>query len=351
MTTIGVGILGTGLAFQAIHARMLAELAPRFAVRCVWDPDPARTADAAGWLGARAAQTADDLLDDPAVDVVVIASPARFHAAQALAAISAGKKAVLVEKPLCATPDEADAIARAAQASGTALLVGAMHSHDPAWLAAQDVLANRAFTPALVRSSIILPPNARFEEWSTEPLPPVASPAGDGVAAGGAGVMTPAQMMRLSILELAIHDMPLVRRLLPEGQEPRVLAARLRQPFGYAVSVQVGDVVVDLSGLVHGHWQTDWTLEAVGPQGRLSLDFTPSFVMAGSGAMAWRSPDGVCAHASSGQNGYIGQWLALAAMLDGTHPLPDPWAAAADFRFAHAIAEQAAALIDGGTAE
>lgn len=66
--------------------------------------------------------------------------------------------------------------------------------------------------------------------------------------------------------------------------------------------------------------------------------------------MAWDGPDGAKTHPSSGKNGYIGQWLALAAMLDGTRALPDPWAAAADFRFAHAIAEQAAALIDGGTA-
>ncbi len=336
---IGVGIIGMGLAFQAIHARVLEGMAPRFAVRAVWDPDAARADAGAGWLDARAAASCDDLLADPAVDVVVLASPARFHAQQAIAAMQAGKRAVLVEKPLCATPDEADAIAQAARESGAALLVGAMHLHDPAWLAAQALLAETGFAPALVRSSIVLPPNARFEDWATEPLLPV-------VAGGAPGTMTPAQLMRLCILELAIHDLPLVRHLMPAGAVPRVLSARLRQPFGYAVSVMVGDVVLDLTGILHGHWQTDWTLEATGAQGALRLDFTPSFVDAGSGAMTWQGPDDQRAHAPTGSNGYAGQWGAIDAMLRGDRAMPDPDAVAADFRFAHAIAEQAAALIE-----
>lgn len=335
---IGVGIVGTGLAFQAIHARVLENMAGQFAVRAVWDPDAGRAAVAAQWLGARAAADCDDLFADPSVEVIVIASPARFHAEQAIAAIRAGKRAVLVEKPLCATPEEAEAIAREAQTHGAALLVGAMHQHDPAWGAAQRVLVDTAFKPALVRSSIILPPNARFEEWSTEPLLATA-------AQGTPGAMGPEQLIRLCILELAIHDLPLVRRLLPPGERPLVLAARLRQPFGYAVSVRVGDVLVDLTGMLHGHWQTDWTLEATGSQGALKLDFTPSFVAAGSGTMVWESAEGARVHAPSDCNGYAGQWQAIEAMLRGTRAQPDPWDAAEDFRFAHNIAEQAAALI------
>jgi predicted dehydrogenase len=334
---IGVGIVGTGLAFQAIHARVLADMTGQFAICAVWDPDRDRAAAAAQWLGARAAADCDDLFADPRVDVVVIASPARFHAEQAIAAMRAGKRAVLVEKPLCATPEEAEAVAREAQARGVILLVGAMHTHDPAWLAARDVLADTAFKPALIRSSIVLPPNARFEEWATEPLLSVATQ-------GTPPAMGPDQFMRLCILELAIHDLPLVRRLLPQGERPHVVAARLRQPFGYAVTVRVGDVLVDLSGVIHGHWQTDWTVEATGPQGALKLDFTPSFVAAGSGAMTWEGTGGTRAHLPSESNGYAGQWQAIAAMLRGLRDVPDPWDLAEDFRFAHAIAEEAGAL-------
>jgi len=339
-TPIGVGVVGTGLAFQAIHARVLEDMSQQFSLRAVWDPDGARAAAAAHWLGARVATDCDSLFADPSIDVVVIASPARFHAEQAIAAMRAGKRAVLVEKPLCRTPGEAEAIAREAHMRGVALLVGAMHWHDPAWLAAREVFAKTIFTPALVGSSSILPPNARFEEWTTEPLLPVA-------AQGAPVAMDAAQLMRLCILELAIHDLPLVRRLLPEGQVPRVLAARLRQPFGYAVSVRYGDVLVDLTGFLHGHWQTAWTLDATGPQGSLRLDFTPSFVAAGSGTMVWEGLHDARVHLPSDFNGYAGQWQAIDAILRGARDLPDPREVAEDFRFAHAIAEQAAALVGG----
>lgn len=340
---IGVGILGTGLAFQAIHARVLAELAPGFAVRAVWDPDAGRTSTAAQWLGARAAASCADVLADSSVDVVVIASPARFHADQAIAAMRAGKKAVLVEKPLCAEPEEAEAIASEAARTGCALFVGSMHLHDPAWLAALEVMKAERFAPQLVRSSIVLPPNARFEEWATEPLAAAAAPA------GGPGAMTPGQLMRLAVLELAIHDLPLVCRLVPQGHAPRVLSARLRAPFGYAVSIAVGDVLIDLTALLHGYWQTDWTLEASGADGRLALDFTPSFVSAGSGVMTWTSTSTGKAQTrcslASANNGYAGQWQAIAAVLHGERPAPDPCVVLDDFRFAYAVAEQASALI------
>lgn len=342
-STFGVGVIGAGLAFQAIHARVLAGLPQDFSLRAVWDPNPTRADDAARWLGATAALQCDDMLEDPEIDIVVIASPARFHAEQALAAMRAGKKAVLVEKPLCATPEEADAIASEALATGSALLVGAMHTYDPAWLAARNVIAAAKFAPALVRSSIVLPPNARFEKWATEPLTPALAPS------TGAPGMTPEQMMRLCILELAIHDLPLVRTLLPAGESPRVLSARLRTPTGFAVTVAVGDVLVDLSAVFHGHWQTDWVLEASGAQGRLKLDFTPSFVAAGSGVMAWQGLDGSILQSRASENGYTGQWVAISEMLRGERAIPDPCQIAADFRFAHSIAEQAVQTITGDT--
>ena len=339
--SFGVGVIGAGLAFQAIHARILAGLPQDFTLRAVWDPDSGRASDAAQWLGTTAPSRCEDMLADPEIDVIVIASPARFHAEQAIAAMRAGKKAVLVEKPLCATPDEANAIAREAAAAGTVLLVGAMHAYDPAWLAAREVIAARSFVPALVRSSIVLPPNARFEEWATQPLAAVPSPP--NVMPG----MTPEQLMRLCIMELAIHDLPLVRTLLPEGEMPKVHSARLRNPMGFAVSFTAGDVLVDLSAVLHGHWKTDWALEACSPQGHLKLDFTPSFVTAGSATMTWQSQGESTVQTRTTENGYAGQWRAIADMLRGVRPVPDPGRVAADFCFAHSIAEQAVNALAG----
>jgi predicted dehydrogenase len=60
------------------------------------------------------------LLADADVRLVCVNSPNRLHAAQALAALEAGKD-VVVEKPLCLTLDEADSLCAAAKLHGRVL--------------------------------------------------------------------------------------------------------------------------------------------------------------------------------------------------------------------------------------
>src|SRR5580700_11025111 len=65
----------------------------------------------------------DDILRDPDIDAVVLATPHSRHQAQALAAIAA-KKHVFVEKPLTLDLASARAVADAARKSGLILAVG-----------------------------------------------------------------------------------------------------------------------------------------------------------------------------------------------------------------------------------
>jgi predicted dehydrogenase len=65
----------------------------------------------------------DDILRDPDIDAVVLATPHSQHEPQALAAIAA-KKHVFVEKPLTLDLASARAVAEAAQKSGLILAVG-----------------------------------------------------------------------------------------------------------------------------------------------------------------------------------------------------------------------------------
>jgi len=332
----GVGVIGAGAVVQAIHLPVLAGLSDRFAVQAVWDVDSARAAAVAERCGGRAAASLPDLLANPTVDAVAICSPAAFHAEHAIAALRAGARAVLVEKPLCATLAEAEAICAAARETGAALLVGAMHLYDPAWLFLEQHAPRDVSAPTTIRSAIILPPNGRFEQWSTELLAPPASPP---------AALNPAALMRLAIMELAIHDLPLVRRLLPHGARPHVRSARLLAPFGFAVSAQAGEALIDLFGLFHGHWQPDWTLTATAPEWRGAIRFPPSFVQAGSGSARISRAGGEIGHDPSPINGYTGEWLAIASVLAGQSSPPDPQALVEDFAFAFAIAEQASASI------
>jgi len=70
---------------------------------------------------ARACSSYDELVADPQVDVVYVASPHPQHPEQALAAIAAGKH-VLVEKPLARNAAEARQVVDAAQAAGVLVM-------------------------------------------------------------------------------------------------------------------------------------------------------------------------------------------------------------------------------------
>jgi predicted dehydrogenase len=63
-----------------------------------------------------------DLVADPGIEAVVIATPNALHAPQAIACLEAGKH-VLVEKPMAASVAECDAMIESARASSVALMI------------------------------------------------------------------------------------------------------------------------------------------------------------------------------------------------------------------------------------
>jgi predicted dehydrogenase/threonine dehydrogenase-like Zn-dependent dehydrogenase len=90
----------------------------------------------------------DALLNDPSVEVVVIATPHDTHADLTVRALAAGKH-VWCEKPLALTLDELDAVEKAWRESGCQLAVGFNRRWSPAVRAAQRALADVA-APKLI---------------------------------------------------------------------------------------------------------------------------------------------------------------------------------------------------------
>jgi predicted dehydrogenase len=103
------GVIGAGV-FGAYHARQYARLSG-VDLAAVFDPHPERAAALAMPLGGRAFATLEEFLE--AVDVVTVASPAAWHAEQALAAVKAGKP-VYIEKPIAVDVAKAEAVAQEA---------------------------------------------------------------------------------------------------------------------------------------------------------------------------------------------------------------------------------------------
>jgi predicted dehydrogenase len=81
--------------------------------------------------------------DAIAADIVVVSTPPGCHAADAIRLLEAGA-AVLLEKPLCRTLEEADRIVAAARAHGNRLLYGENLAYSPSSSISSRTLASSA---------------------------------------------------------------------------------------------------------------------------------------------------------------------------------------------------------------
>jgi len=73
----------------------------------------------------------EDMVDDPEIDAVVIATPVRFHYSMARACLAAGKH-TFVEKPMARTTDEGEELIALAESQGLVLMVGHTFLFSPA---------------------------------------------------------------------------------------------------------------------------------------------------------------------------------------------------------------------------
>jgi predicted dehydrogenase len=113
----GAAVVGTGFIGR-VHVEALRRIGAR--VAGVLGSSAERTQAACRQFGLESAfESFDQILADPRVDVVHIATPNRWHFGQASRALRAGKH-VLCEKPLAMTPQETAELVKLAQTSGLA---------------------------------------------------------------------------------------------------------------------------------------------------------------------------------------------------------------------------------------
>ncbi len=140
---IGVGFIGTGGRCGA-HINIVNGLKNEGRVEpvAVCDVFGPRVEAAAKKTGGKIYRDYRELLADPRVDVVCIASPDRHHAPQAIAAVRAGKD-VYVEKPLThwLQFDLARQLAEEAEQHKRIVQVGTQYMADDAYARAHDLIA------------------------------------------------------------------------------------------------------------------------------------------------------------------------------------------------------------------
>ena len=76
---IRVGIAGLGRSGWAIHAQLLAPLTGKFQIAAVTDEDETRRAEAIERFDCQAYLTFDELIADPAIELVVVALPSFLY--------------------------------------------------------------------------------------------------------------------------------------------------------------------------------------------------------------------------------------------------------------------------------
>ena len=149
MTDIGIGMIGGGYmgkahsaAFAAVGTIFETDLKPRLEMICSATAE--RAADYQRAYGYKRS-TGDwhDVVNDPAIGAIVIATPQRFHREIAEAAFTAGKH-VLCEKPLGASIDDALAMTNAAENSGLINQTAFCYVRSPATQFARKLLAEKA---------------------------------------------------------------------------------------------------------------------------------------------------------------------------------------------------------------
>ncbi len=87
------------------------------------------------------------------IDLVSVCTFPKVHAEQTIAAANAGAKAVLCEKPMCLSLEEADGMIRACRRNGTRLVIAHRHRQSPNFNKARSLIANGAIgEPRLVWS-------------------------------------------------------------------------------------------------------------------------------------------------------------------------------------------------------
>ncbi|MFT3854938.1 MAG: Gfo/Idh/MocA family oxidoreductase [Ilumatobacteraceae bacterium] len=220
---------------------------------------PERAAEQAARWRSRAVAL-DEL--PASADVVIVATAPVDHARSAIRLLEAGA-AVLLEKPLCRTLEEADAIVAAAAAHGERLLYAENLAYAPAFV-------------EMVRRAGDLGALTNLEVRTIQTLPTWGDFTGDEWGGG-------------ALFDLGVHPLALALLLAAAAGEgrPTAVEATLRGGEGHGTDEHAEVTLRFPSGFaarVVASWQGDpaqpvWDVQAAGATGVLRLEMLPEVLL------------------------------------------------------------------------
>lgn len=208
MNEINVGVIGAG-RIGRVHAENLAYRIPEANLVAISDVFVAAAEKLAAELGVSAYQDHRRILDDPAIDAVLICSSTDTHARFMEEAAQAGKQ-IFCEKPIALDLVAIDRALEVVKQAGVKLQIGFNRRFDPNFRRVHDVVAEGQIgQPHVLRIT------------SRDPLPP------------------PIDYVRVSggiFLDMTIHDFDMARFLMGKEVESVYAAA------GVMVDPRIGEV-------------------------------------------------------------------------------------------------------------
>ncbi|MDQ7997527.1 MAG: Gfo/Idh/MocA family oxidoreductase [Luteibacter sp.] len=147
MSELRIGLIGAGymgkahtLAFHSVAATFEPTLRP-ICEMLATSTAAGAAEHAVRWGWRRSTGDWRELVDDPAMDAVVIATPPRTHLDMVMAYVAAGKP-IFCEKPLGASAEESLAMTEAVEKAGLANMVGFNYIRTPASQLARQIVAS-----------------------------------------------------------------------------------------------------------------------------------------------------------------------------------------------------------------
>jgi predicted dehydrogenase len=231
LTPVRVGVVGAG-ALGYHHVRLLRQM-PEFRLSGFVEERPERAAQVSAELEVPSYSDLDTLLDD--VDAVTIVVPTPRHFAVASRALERGKH-VMIEKPITATVEEADALLAIAQRTGALIQTGHVERFNRAVRAALPYVSH----PRFIESDRLAPFNVRGSDVAVvldlmihdiDLILTLVNSGAASIAAVGIPVLTPT--VDIANARITFESGAVANITASRISRERVRKVRIFQPSGY----------------------------------------------------------------------------------------------------------------------
>jgi predicted dehydrogenase len=286
LSKLRVGVIGLGEVAQVIHLPIIESLPDRYELAAVCDISPGLVKRVGDRYRVEHRYTDfHELIAADVIDCVFVLNSDEYHAECTIAALDAGID-VLVEKPMCLSPREAEEIIAARDRSGKAVMVAYMRRFAPAfneaverlpelgdlrYVRVHDVIGeNRLIVDqtSYVDRPDDIPQEAVDEKWARRAAL-VREALGD--------VPQELEWTYGLLCGLGSHDLSAMRELL--GSPKEVSAAKMWRSGGYIVALlDYGDFVVTYETGVDAQLRYDTYIEVYGASGTMKVQYDTPYV-------------------------------------------------------------------------